>query len=72
MTRTVRHRVLMALSAALALQLLAVAVIHLGILRPIEQERVRERRAALQDLSKRAIIVQPEPSSPFKLLIWLT
>jgi len=61
MIRTFRHRILVALSAVLALQLLAVAVIHVGILRPIEQQRVRERREALEDLTKRAIIVQPEP-----------
>ncbi len=69
MTRTVRHRILVALSAVLALQLLAVAVVHIGILRPLEQERVRERREALEDLTKRAIILEPEPPGPFKLLI---
>ena len=63
-----RRSILILLSGAFLAGMLAATVIHLAVQRSIEQEQFRQRREALQDLSKRAIILPAPPPSPFKLL----
>ena len=66
--RRSRRRRRLILGGVLLLEMFALAAIHLCVLRPIEQQRIEERRASLLRLDDPRVIIVPPPRDPIRLL----